>query len=137
MTIRPMVPSDLPAARELWSTADGVEIAEGDSIDELTLYLARNPGCSHVAIVAAEIVGAVLAGHDGRRGFLYHLAVAPKARGCGLGRKLAEAATDALRANGIARCLILVDRGNAAGFEFWRRCRWEDMPFAAPLGLDL
>ncbi len=134
---RPLESADLPAARALWAQADGVELAEGDSPADLARFLARNPGLSQVACDDTGLVGAVLAGHDGRRGLLYHLAVAGSARGHGIGRELAARAVAGLRAAGIARVLILVARDNAAGRAFWVKQGWEPLDFAEPLGLDL
>lgn len=136
-TFRPLSTSDLAAARRLWAEADGVELAEGDSEAELTAYLARNPGMSYAALAGDELVGAVLAGHDGRRGLLYHLAVSPAHRGGGTGRRLVELALERLHAAGIARVLILVAADNAGGRAFWRRLGWEDIDLAEPMAIDL
>jgi N-acetylglutamate synthase len=136
MIIRAMMPTDLAAASELWAAAEGVELAEGDSQSDLAKYLARNPGCSQVAFEQDRLIAAVLAGHDGRRGFLYHLAVHPSARGRGVGKQLASAAVRAIKGEGIQRVLILVAADNPQGVAFWQKCGWENMPFALPMGLD-
>jgi ribosomal protein S18 acetylase RimI-like enzyme len=134
---RPMSAADLGAARRLWSETEGVELAEGDSVSELTGYLERNAGMSFVAHAGDRLVGAILAGHDGRRGILYHLAVAPPARGGGIGRELANRSLAALRQAGLTRVLILVARDNASGRSFWLRQGWTALDFAEPLGIDL
>ncbi len=72
----------------LWQATEGVGLSEGDTKDELAAYLLRNPGLSLVACRDGRIVGAVLCGHDGRRGCLYHLAVAIPHRHLGIGRAL-------------------------------------------------
>lgn len=136
-TIRPLTPQDLPAALELWRRAEGVEIAEGDTPEALARYLSRNPGVSHAALVGDSLVGAVLAGHDGRRGFLYHLAVEPRFQNLGVGRTLVERALARLEAQGLCRALILVANNNDSGADFWSRRGWEDMDFARPMGRDL
>jgi ribosomal protein S18 acetylase RimI-like enzyme len=136
-TLRSMKPSDILPAVELWSTAEGVSVAEGDSPEELAEYLNRNPLASHVAFTGDTLVGAVLAGHDGRRGFLYHLAVHPSQRGKGVGRELVNRSLAVLRDQKIKRVLILVAQDNASGRAFWSRCGWEGMDFAAPMGIDL
>ena len=135
--MRTMTESDLPAARRLWADTEGVELAEGDSVAELTNYLRRNPGTSFVAYVGDQLVGAVLAGHDGRRGLLYHLAVTRELRGNGWGLKLVELSITALKAAGLARALILVSRENVVGEKFWIKQGWEPLAFAQPMGLDL
>jgi N-acetylglutamate synthase len=135
--LRPMTEADLPAARQLWSEVEGVELAEGDSVDELAGYLRRNPGMSFVVIAGERLVGAVLAGHDGRRGFLYHLGVSGEHRGAGLGRALAERSLAALKDAGVVRVLILVSRDNQLGEKFWIKQGWEPLTFAQPMGMDL
>jgi GNAT superfamily N-acetyltransferase len=132
-----MQEGDLRAARQLWQEAEGVELAEGDSEQELTAYLRRNPGMSHVAVEGTRLVGAVLAGYDGRRGLLYHLAVAPDRRGAGLGQALLARALAALKDAGVVRVLILVARDNAGGRTFWLRQGWEEIAGALPMGRDL
>jgi ribosomal protein S18 acetylase RimI-like enzyme len=137
VNIRAMLETDLTNAIALWSAAEGVELAEGDHPEELQRYLRRNPTTSFVAFQGNTLVGAVLGGHDGRRGFLYHLSVAPAFRGHGLGRALVDRSLATLRAEGIARVLILVARDNQAGAAFWRNRRWEPLEFAEPMGIDL
>ncbi len=132
-----MIAADLPAARELWAACDGVELAEGDSEGELIAYLARNQGMSFVAIVEGVLVGAILAGHDGRRGLIYHLAVDPRCRGVGTGRGLVDMALAALRRARISRVLILVAMDNGLGRRFWTKSGWEELTFAAPMAFDL
>ena len=74
---------DYDAALGLWQRVEGLEIAEGDDREGVGDFLARNPGLSRVATDGSAIIGVVLCGHDGRRGYIYHLAVDPayQARG--------------------------------------------------------
>lgn len=133
-----MIAADLDSARKLWAEAEGIEIAEGDSPEELTRYLVRNSGLSTVAIdETGNVVGAVLCGHDGRRGFVYHLAVASSHRGRGIGRAIMQRSIAGLKEVGVSRVLLLVAAENAGGRDFWLRLGWEDMPFAKPMGFDL
>lgn len=134
----PMTTAHLPAALRLWADAEGVEVAEGDSPEELARYLTRNPDLSTVALdPSGAVVGAVLCGHDGRRGYVYHLSVATSYRGQGVGRAIMRRSLDGLRRQGLPRALLLVADDNHGGHEFWLREGWEDMPFAKPMGLDL
>ncbi|MCB0153428.1 MAG: GNAT family N-acetyltransferase, partial [Anaerolineae bacterium] len=80
MTIREMTPQDLAQVLVLWQQAEGVGLSEADSPDRLTRFLEHNPGLSFVAINGNQLVGAVLGGHDGRRGYIHHLAVAANER---------------------------------------------------------
>jgi ribosomal protein S18 acetylase RimI-like enzyme len=74
---------------------------------------------SRVALAGGNIVGAALCGHDGRRGFIYHLAVAPALHGRGIGRLLVDECIARLRRAGIARAIILVAMDNQTGRTFW------------------
>lgn len=136
ITTRAFVITDYDRAAALWAEVEGVEICEGDSREEIGIYLERNPGLSRVAEHEGEIIGAVLCGHDGRRGIIYHLAVAAAFRGQGAGRLLMDDCVRGLRAAGIQRAIILVARDNPAGHEFWLRQGWEDIP-ALAMALDV
>lgn len=129
--------TDLPAARELWSSAAGVELDVGDSVPELERYLQRNPELSQVAEAAGRMVGAVLVGHDGRRGYLYHLAVRADWQGRGVGRTLVDRSLQALKAQGIPRALILVVSDNARGAAFWQNRGWAPITSADAMYVDL
>ena len=123
---RAMCVADLPDALALWNSTEGMGLTEDETEPMLAKFLARNPGLSAVLREPdGSLLGAVLAGSDGRRGFLYHLAVAPAGRGRGAGRELVEFALAGLRAAGIARALILVYSSNEAGKAFWRKLGWE------------
>ena len=74
--IRPLVPGDFDAVRRLWAETEGLGKGPGDTTEALGRFVARNPGLSLVAEDGGAIVGVVLCGQDGRRGFIYHLAVA-------------------------------------------------------------
>lgn len=125
ITIRKMTIGDYAEVFALWSVCDGVGLAEGDSRDDIRRFLRRNPGLSFVAVSANHIVGAVLGSHDGRRGFLYHLAVIPEHRRAGIGRLLVQRALLALGSLGIPKCHVVVFRRNRAGRAFWRSIGWE------------
>lgn len=129
LRLRPMEPADLPAALALWEATEGMGMGAGDSLADLESFLARNPGISVVAVAAdGTLAGAVLGGHDGRRGALYHLAVRRDRRGTGLGRALAERCVETLRAAGVGKVNILVFGDNEAGRAFWRHTGWRERP---------
>ena len=137
ITTRAFAIEDYEAACALWNSVEGVEICEGDSRPEILAYLDRNPGLSRVAESAGAVAGAVLCGHDGRRGFIYHLAVAPAFRGRGVGKLLLEECTQGLRAAGMQRAIILVANDNSLGREFWLGNGWEEISEALPMARDL
>ena len=123
-TIRPMTMSDYEAVVKLWQTTEGVGLNESDKRGPLAAYLARNPGLSRVALDGTGIVGAVLCGHDGRRGYLHHLAVAKAHRKQGLGSALVEACLADLARLDIPKCNIFVYADNAEGEAFWKHNGW-------------
>jgi len=128
---------DYDAAVELWNRVDGLDVAEGDDRATIERFLERNPKLSRIAADGNKIIGAVLCGHDGRRGYIYHLAINPSYEGRGLGRCLIGECLDGLKRAGLERANILVAKDNLRGLEFWRRCGWEDLEGAAPLGRDV
>ncbi|MFA6545149.1 MAG: GNAT family N-acetyltransferase [Limisphaerales bacterium] len=123
--IAPMTPADFPDVLALWATTEGVGLNESDTPENLSAYLRRNPGFSLVARDAERrVVGAVLCGHEGRRGYLHHLAVSQDQRGLGLGRLLVDTCLAELKSAGITRCNIFVFADNDDGMAFWKHTGW-------------
>ena len=119
-----MTPADYDAVFALWQASEGIGLNESDTRGAIASYLVRNPGLSLVAEIGNEIAGALLCGHDGRRGYLHHLAVAPQHRRRGLGRTLVDESLARLRAQGITKCNIFLYADNAAGRAFWLHEGW-------------
>ncbi len=127
VVVRPMIIEDYDQVAALWESTAGVGLDEGD--DEragIDSYLERNPGLSFTATADGKIIGAVLCGHDGRRGYLHHLAVNPAYRGNGIGRNLVDNCLSALKQIGIRKCNIMVFDDNDTGLGFWRNTGWID-----------
>ena len=124
--IREFTMSDYPGAHELWSRTEGVGLSQADEPLPVQRFLERNPGMSFVAEEEGRIVGAVLCGSDGRRGFLHHLAVDAASRRSGIGRRLVESCLEALAAAGLHKCHLFVLAGNVEGQRFWKRIGWEE-----------
>jgi ribosomal protein S18 acetylase RimI-like enzyme len=114
---------DYPVVRTLWESSDGVGLSDADSLDGVRKVLARNPGMSFVALSESKIVGAILVGHDGRRGLIHHLAVERTLQRSGVGRALVHRAIEGLRKVGIAKTHLLVFAANENARAFWRRIR--------------
>ena len=129
--------TDYDAAVQIWQRVEGIEIAEGDDRKGIAEFLERNPGLSRVAIDGPTIVGVALCGHDGRRGHIYHLAVDPNYQGLGLGKRLLGECLDGLRRARVQRVIILVADDNQRGAAFWKHTRWEEIPGAVPMGIDV
>ena len=154
---------DYDAVLDLWQRVEGLDIAEGDDRETIRRYLKRNRGLSRVAVIARSttesagaersrresprglmsreanqsIVGAVLCGHDGRRGYIYHLAVDPAYQELGIGRRLAAECRERLKDEGLERVNILVAQDNPRGREFWKCCGWEELDGAVAMGGDI
>jgi N-acetylglutamate synthase len=115
-----MAADDIPDVLAFWSTMEGVGLNESDSPEALSRFLERNPGWSVVVRDAAgKVVAAVLCGHDGRRGYLHHLATAPHLRRRGLGTRLVERCLETLAAHSIPKCNVFVFDDNESGNAFW------------------
>lgn len=121
-----MTPADCDEVLALWGRTEGVGLNEGDTQEGITAYLARNPGLSQIARCGGRIIGAVLCGHDGRRGYLHHLAVEPAFRGRGLGSAIVETCLSRLAAAGISKCNLFVYADNEQGARFWIRNGWTE-----------
>ena len=122
--IAEMTPGDCCEVLSLWRRTEGVGLNEGDTPQGITAYLARNPEMSQVARCEGRIVAAVLCGHDGRRGYLHHLAVEPAVRGQGLGSAIVAACLARLAAADIEKCNLFVYADNEQGARFWTRNGW-------------
>ena len=122
--IRLMTMADHEKVLRLWQGTEGIGLNESDGRGHIRDFLRRNPGMSFVVVRGREIVGAVLCGHDGRRGYLHHLAVAKAHRKKGLGKKLVNACLAKLRRLEIQKCNIFLFADNTAGEEFWRHNGW-------------
>lgn len=125
VVIRLMTMADYDAVMGLMGGTPGVVVRAADSPEAIGRYLARNPGLSLVAESDGRPVGCLLCGHDGRRGYLHHVVVAPSHRGQGIGRTLVERALDGLAAVGIAKTHIDVFADNTAALAFWQRIGWQ------------
>jgi putative acetyltransferase len=107
-----------------WSACEGIGLGESDTNDGLARYLRRNPEMSAVAVEGQRIVGAVLCGHDARRGYLHHLAVEPSHRRRGIARRLLQHCFEHLAAVGVPKCNIFLFADNDSGATFWLRAGW-------------
>ena len=124
IVMREMTIQDYDEVLALWQTSEGVGLSDADSEESIVRYLARNPGLSFVARDREHLVGTVLCGHDGRRGYIHHLAVSESHRHQGLGRALVGRCLSALRRAGIDKCHIFVFGDNQDTVAFWKSIGW-------------
>ncbi len=120
MIIREMKPQDYDEVFEMWQITTKRALSGADSRQGIEKYLKRNPGMSQVAVKDGKIVGTVLAGHDGRRGFIHHMAVAPQYRRHGIGKMLAKTAVQKICGDGIDKVHIFCYQNNETGQSFWK-----------------
>jgi len=120
MQIRKMTIADYSGVYKLWLNTPGMGLNTVDDSEEgIAKYLLRNPETCFVAEKDDEIVGVIMSGHDGRRGYIHHMAVKTSERGQGIGTKLLDAATAALKNEGISKVISIVFKYNEIGNEYW------------------
>ncbi len=119
ITIRPMTIEDYDEIFAMWQITSKRALSSADERPQIERYLKRNEGLSQVAVIDGKIVGTVLAGHDGRRGFIHHMAVLPEFRRRHIGHALAEKAIEKIKAEGIEKTHIFCYRDNETGQKFW------------------
>jgi len=133
MEIRRMTPEDYDRVYALWLATPGMGLnTTDDSRAGIEKYLARNPFTCFVAEEGGEIVGVILSGHDGRRGFIHHTAVKASERNRGIGSALVERAMEALENEGIQKVALVVFGRNQIGNDFWEKrgfTRREDLNY--------
>lgn len=120
MKIRLMQIEDYDAVYALWRSCSGMGLNDwDDSREGLGRFLDRNPDTCFAAEQDGKLTGVLLAGNDGRRGYLYHVAVAPGCRGQGIAAALLEEAVRALEKCGIRKVALVAFARNEAGNAFW------------------
>lgn len=125
MKIRAMTAEDYDKVYALWKTIKGFGIRSiDDSREGITRFLKRNPTTSIVAQEGEQILGAILCGHDGRRGCFYHVCVKEEYRKHGIGKRMAAEAMEALKAEGISKVNLIAFRTNEVGNCFWKSVGW-------------
>jgi ribosomal protein S18 acetylase RimI-like enzyme len=119
---------DWQAVHALWARCGpGVEFSRSDEPAEILKKLRRDPDLFLVAEQDGQLVGAVMGGYDGRRGLIYHLAVAPEVRRLGIGKALMAEVEARMREKGCLKSYLLVTKDNADVLAFYRELGWEVM----------
>ena len=120
INIQVMTISDYDGVYQLWINTPGMGLnTTDDSREGIEKFLKRNPTTCFVAKSYGKIVGVIMAGHDGRRGYIYHTAVLPEYRNQGIGKTLVDHAMSALDAEGIQKVALVAFQTNEIGNGFW------------------
>ena len=123
--LREMKETDYEEVYALWTTISGLGLRSiDDSREGVERFLKRNPGLSVVAESEGRIIGAILCGHDGRRGCLYHVCVEKEFRRHGVGRAMAVFCMRALKEEKINKVSLIAFRRNEGGNAFWKEVGW-------------
>ncbi|TYB31905.1 MAG: GNAT family N-acetyltransferase [Candidatus Mcinerneyibacterium aminivorans] len=110
---------------QLWKKIEGIGLRNADKKENIEKYLKRNKGYSFAAFHDGKLIGSLLAGHDGRRGYLYHLAVNPDFRRKGIAKQLLEQSIEKLKKSGIKKTHIFIFKSNKEGKKFWKAVGWK------------
>lgn len=125
------------AALRLWQSSNGILVSDADSRENIARYLERNPNLSHVALLDGRLIGTALCGHDGRRGYLHHVAVAAEHRNRGIGRAVVGDCLAKLLETGLERCNLFVFDDNHHGKQFWTNGGWYEWPTLRMMSKEL
>jgi len=122
MNIRIMSIADYEQVYSLWLNTPNMGLNNiDDSKEGIAKYLARNPNTCFVAEKDGNIIGVILSGHDGRRGYIHHAAVSEHFQRNGVGTALGDAAMYALEREGITKVALVVFEKNEKGNAFWEQ----------------
>ncbi len=123
--VRTMTIDDYEEVSLLWHKIKGFSIRSiDDSREGVARFLKRNPDSSVVAVEDSRVVGAILCGHDGRRGCMYHVCVDPEYRMRGIGKSMVVFAMNALKKEHISKVSLIAFTKNDVGNKFWRCIGW-------------
>jgi ribosomal protein S18 acetylase RimI-like enzyme len=115
-----MTIADYDGVYALWMSCRNMGFNDvDDSREGIERFLRRNPETVFIAVEDGEVEGVILGGHDGRRGFIHHMAVREKCRRTGLGTKLLDTCLEAMKREQISKVALLVFKYNEAGNAFW------------------
>ena len=124
LLFREMTIEDYDQVYRLWQDTKGIGLSEADSRKQIEKFIERNKGLSFVCTDDEKIIGTVMAGHDGRRGYIYHLAVSPEYRMKGVAKELMFKCLKRLREEEIDKCHLFIFKDNQLGKRFWTKIGW-------------
>jgi ribosomal protein S18 acetylase RimI-like enzyme len=136
MKIREFKIDDYPIVRDLWQAA-GLILRPGDELEDVKLKLQRDPDLFLVAVQDDRIVGSIMGGWDGRRGWIYHLAVKPEHQRKGIGAELVREVEKRLVVKGARKVNAQVYNWNERSSEFFKAIGYEAQPDLIMIGKQL
>ena len=126
LTIERMKIDDYDEIHQIWTNSNGVTLrAVDDSKEGIDSFLKRNPNNSFICRINGKVIGGILSGHDGRKGFIYHTVVKENYRGRGIGKRLVQKTIRSLEEENITKIGVLVNSDNLSGNEFWKSFGFE------------
>jgi ribosomal protein S18 acetylase RimI-like enzyme len=123
--IRDFTREDYDGALALWGRDPHIGLSSADGREAVESFLRRNEGLCKVMLCEGRLIGTVLCGHDGRRGYVYHLYVEPEHRRSGMATLLVDACLESLRRDGIQKCHLFIFKDNEGGQRFWAATSWK------------
>ena len=131
-------PADYQQVYQLWESMEkGVRVGRSDIRAEIEKKIARDPDLFLIAEIDENIVGSVIGGFDGRRGLIYHLAVAKAFRERGIGSQLLNEVEARLRAKGCLKSYLMVTPDNEEAAHYYERHGWHHMDYVRLYGKEL
>jgi ribosomal protein S18 acetylase RimI-like enzyme len=126
ISYRLMKINDFENVVALWKSAPGIGLSSTDEKESIRFFLEKNRNTCFVAVYGEELIGTVICGNDGRRGYLYHLAVKNSFRNRGIGKELVSLCLDGLKNEGIEKCHLFVYTTNESAIHFYKKTNWEE-----------
>ncbi|MBN2546665.1 MAG: GNAT family N-acetyltransferase [Spirochaetes bacterium] len=111
---------------EFWQNIKVLGMSEADNKENIKRYLKKNRNSSFVALNGSEVIGTILAGHDGRRGYIHHVAIDENHRKKGIAKNLINLAIAKLKKEGMVKCHIFVFKENKNAKNFWSHTGWTE-----------
>jgi len=122
---------------KLWESIQGLNLSNADEQDNINKYLSCNPKQSFVCKLSEKIIGTIMCGNDGRRAFIYHLAVLPEYRRQGIASELVHLAIDMQKQLGIDKCAVFILNDNINGKRFWSGVRFSKVQEAETMARNI
>jgi N-acetylglutamate synthase len=114
---------------EFWKNTAGIWVSDDDSYENLKIFLKRNPKSNFIVLEENKIIGTVKCSHDGRRGYIHHLAVKEGHRKQGIAKGLVERCLATLKKQGINKYRVFVLDSNPEAIKFWKHMGFEEQVY--------